>query len=155
MTAAEKIPDIVAQELERVMPGSGRIFNLWLDQKIVDVVNATISDLSDANDEISSLDSNKSDVSHSHNLNDLTEKSYNSLTDSPVADVASDGPGDVSNITSPSCATGADTIDRTAFNAVLSTLESEINAISSALNSLKTAHNDIIDKLQGAGLMST
>jgi len=139
-------PDVANQFDER--------FVLWMQQYIVDIVNQTVEDLSETDDSVSSLSTSKADADHNHNLNDLSEKSYNSLTDTPEADTADDGPEDVDDITSISCASGADSIDRTAFNGVLSTLEDEINDIITALNSLKAAHNDIIDELQSAGLMS-
>ena len=147
MSTVKNMPPEVANQFDER-------FVLWMQQYIVNIVNQTIEDLSDTDDSISSLSTTKADSDHNHNLNDLTEKSYGSLTDKPVASAADDGPTDVAAITSPSCASGTDQINRTAFNAVLSTLETEINGVITALNSLKAAHNDIIDELQSAGLMS-
>jgi hypothetical protein len=156
MATANPIPPNVAQSIEKLMGIDGVTFNLWLTQSIVSIVNQTISDLADTDGDVSDLSTTvdgKADSGHNHNLNDLSEKSYNSLTDTPEAGTADDGPADVVAITSPTCASGTDQIDRTAFNSVLSTLESEINGLITALNTLKAAHNDIIDELQAAGLM--
>jgi len=147
MSTVKNMPPEVANQFDEK-------FVLWMQQYIVDIVNQTIEDLSSTDDTVSNLSTSKSDTDHNHNLNDLSEKSYNSLTDKPEADTADDGPTDVAAITSITCATGTDSINRTSFNAALSTLETEVNGIITALNSLKAAHNDIIDELQSAGLMS-
>lgn len=108
-------------------------------------------DLEDSGSAASSF----ADTSHTHN--------YDNIQNTPTAEVASDGPTDAgtgTNVSSLSAASGADQIDRAAFNTALGTLVSEINAINGILNLLVTshntlisAHNDVIDKLQDAGLM--
>ena len=145
-------------------------FVIWIHQYIVNILNAVGVDVTSLEDGVSTLGTSvesvssevteKADANHNHNLNDLTEKSYNSLDDKPSipdieeADVVSDGPTAVA-VSAVSCPTGADTIDRSSFNTTLSTLVTEINNLKDDINDLTTVHDDLIDKLQAAGLMGT
>ena len=159
MATEKQIPKQIADQLPRQ-------FTLWLREFIIDTVN----DINSVGSSVSTLDNTVSSLSdevalkagsdHNHNLDDLVEKSYNSLDDKPSipdieeADVVSDGPTAVA-ISAVSCPSGADTIDRTTFNTALSTMTTEINNLKDDINSLTTVHDDLIDKLQDAGLMGT
>ena len=133
-------------------------FVIWIHQYIVDVLNSLGVDVTALDSSVGTLDAEKANTNHNHNLNDLSEKSYNSLDDKPTipseAEVVADGPTPVA-VSSISCPSGADTIDRTTFNTSLSTLVTEINNLKDDIASLTTVHDDLIDKLQAAGLMET
>lgn len=175
MATAKNIPPILAKSLDPVLLD-------WLRSEIREAINNTDSEKANRASgvtigNIASLRENGDPedsgyavgsfaaVDHTHNLEDLTEKSYTSLEDVPVAATADDGPGDASPasaVSSISVASGADTVDRTDLNSDLSALVIEINAIKDVLNNLvsshnalKLAHNDIIDELQAVGLMET
>ena len=174
MATAKPMPPIVAQAFEQVMPESGNVFNLWIKQYVIDILNSIGVDVTDLDTSVSSigtsvdsldtsvatLSSEKAEANHNHNLNDLTEKSYNSLNDKPTipaiteADVVADGPTAVA-VSALSAATGSDTINRTALNISLTTLVTEINNLKDDINSLTTVHDDLIDKLQAAGIMGS
>jgi predicted ribosome quality control (RQC) complex YloA/Tae2 family protein len=150
LATEKQIPKQIADQLPRQ-------FVLWLREFIIDTVsdiNSVDGGLSDLSDEVAL----KAGSDHNHNLDDLVEKSYNSLDDKPdipsEADVVADGPTAVA-ISAVSCPSGADTIDRTTFNTTLSTMTTEINNLKDDINSLTTVHDDLIDKLQAAGLMGT
>jgi hypothetical protein len=177
MATVNPMPPNVAQAFEQFMPGDGRVFNLWIKEYIIDILEGLGVDVDTIDSNVSTLDSNvstldsnvstlgstidgKASIDHNHNLNDLSEKSYNSLDDKPSipdideAELVSDGPT-AAAVSSISCPSGADTIDRTTFNTSLSSLITEINNLKDDINSLTTVHDDLIDKLQAAGLMST
>jgi predicted ribosome quality control (RQC) complex YloA/Tae2 family protein len=150
LATEKQIPKQIADQLPRQ-------FVLWLREFIIDTVsdiNSVDGGLSDLSDEVAL----KAGSDHNHNLDDLVEKSYNSLDDKPdipsEADVVADGPT-AEAISAVSCPSGADTINRTTFNTTLSTMTTEINNLKDDINSLTTVHDNLIDKLQDAGLMGT
>lgn len=119
-------------------------------------INGNLPTLDESGDLVDSgiTPDDKSDTDHNHNLADLTEKSYNSLDDLPVAAAASDGTT-ASGVTVVACASGTDSVDRTTLNTDLAAMVAEINSINSALSTLVTNFNGLIDNLQDAGLMGT
>lgn len=159
MATEKQIPKQIANQLPPQ-------FVLWLREFIVSTVNdintvdSTVSDLDGTVSDLSDDVALKAGEDHNHNLNDLVEKSYNSLDDLPSipsiteAGVVADGPTAVA-ISAVSCPTGADSIDRTAFNSTLSTMTTEVNNLKDDINSLTTVHDAVIDSLQAAGIMGT
>lgn len=125
-------------------------FVLWLKAFIL----STVGEINDVDSSVSNVSTSLTSLSdavdlkagedHNHNLNDLVEKSYTSLDDKPEG---SAGPSDVSAVSSISCSAGDDTIDMSAFNTALGILVTEINAIRSGLNTLKSTYDDMVDTL--------
>jgi len=163
MATAKPMPDVVAQAFDGLMPGTGQIFNIWIKNQIIDILNSVGISVDSLDTSVGTLNTEidtKSASTHNHNLADLTERSYDSLTDTPAestlseADVVADGPTAVA-VSALTLTAGADTVSIASTNTSIATLVTEINNLKDDINSLTTVHDDLIDKMQAAGLMGT